>query len=391
MNTTTTHRHIHGVRYNAGKLYVFFGDSAGDGIWVSSDNGATLQPLCTDYACTTIDAAFDPADTFMLYGTDNFTRQNWIAKVSLSTGARTLITKIPYDSFSSIRLDAEHLSGRHHARVRGAVVDPNLHLYASVDGGATFTDVFQKPIPYHERTRRHAGAVRLPERRLPDPGRRLRHDRRPPRPGHGAGCSNGRRRHCRERLGRRQRTAPGSNGGSAITEYVVTPYIGAVAQTATTVGNVTSTTITGLTNSTTYTFKVAAKNAVGTGTQSTASNAVTPAMVPGAPTGVAATAGDASAGVSWTAPGSNGGSAITQYVVTPYIGAVAQTATTVGNVTSTTITGLTNNTTYTFKIAAKNAVGTGTQSTASNAVTPLATGGGGSGGGGAAAVGRPGP
>ena len=50
VNTTSTHRHIHGVRYHAasGKLYVFFGDSDGDGIWVSSDNGATLQPLCTD-------------------------------------------------------------------------------------------------------------------------------------------------------------------------------------------------------------------------------------------------------------------------------------------------------------------------------------------------------
>ncbi len=92
--------------------------------------------------------------------------------------------------------------------------------------------------------------------------------------------------------------------------------------------------------------------------------------VPGAPTSVAATAGNASAGVSWTAPGSNGGSAITNYVVTPYIGAVAQPATTVGNVTSTTISGLTNGTTYAFRVATTNAVGTGPQSTASNAVSP---------------------
>ena len=84
--------------------------------------------------------------------------------------------------------------------------------------------------------------------------------------------------------------------------------------------------VTGLTNGTAYTFKVAAINAVGTGSQSAdPSNPVTPATVPGAPTVVTAVGGDASASVSWTAPASDGGSAVTGYVVTPYIGAVAQT------------------------------------------------------------------
>ena len=54
----------------------------------------------------------------------------------------------------------------------------------------------------------------------------------------------------------------------------------------------------------------------------------------GAPTNVTAAAGSGSATVSWTAPASNGGSAITNYVVTPYAGAIAQSATTVGNVTA---------------------------------------------------------
>ena len=165
-------------------------------------------------------------------------------------------------------------------------------------------------------------------------------------------------------------TPPASNGGSAITNYVVTPFIGAVAQASTEVGNVTTTPITGLTNGTSYTFKVAAKNAIGTGVQSTASNAVTPATLPGAPTGVSAVAGNAQATVSWTPPASNGGSAITNYVVTPFIGAVAQASTEVGNVTTTPITGLTNGTSYTFKVAAKNAIGTGVQSTASSSVMP---------------------
>ena len=76
--------------------------------------------------------------------------------------------------------------------------------------------------------------------------------------------------------------------------------------------------------------------------------------------------------VTWSAPASNGGSAITGYVVTPYIGATAQSSTTVGNVATTPDHGLTNGTTYTFRVAAINAIGTGNQSANSNAVTPVA-------------------
>ena len=92
--------------------------------------------------------------------------------------------------------------------------------------------------------------------------------------------------------------------------------------------------------------------------------------VPGAPTIGTATPGNSQATVTWSAPASNGGSAITGYVVTPYIGATAQTTTTVGNVLTTPITGLTNGTTYTFRVAAINSVGTGSQSANSNTVTP---------------------
>jgi hypothetical protein len=170
-------------------------------------------------------------------------------------------------------------------------------------------------------------------------------------------------------------TAPASDGGSTITNYVITPFIGSTAQTPTTVGNVTSTTISGLTNGTTYTLKVHAVNAVGPGVDSAASNSVTPTAAPtapGAPTGVTAAAGDMAANVSWTAPASDGGSAITGYVVTPFIGSTAQTSTSVGNVTSTTISGLTNGTAYTFKVRAVNTVGPGPDSAASNSVTPTA-------------------
>ena len=103
-----------------------------------------------------------------------------------------------------------------------------------------------------------------------------------------------------------------------------------------------------------------------------------PPTVPSAPTGVTAVAGDTTATVSWTAP-SNGGSPITSYTVTPYIGSTAQTATTVTGsppATTATITGLTDGTSYTFGVTATNAVGTGPASSPSNAVTPTASSGG---------------
>jgi hypothetical protein len=166
-------------------------------------------------------------------------------------------------------------------------------------------------------------------------------------------------------------TAPAFNGGSAITGYDVKRYVNGVDQGTTSVGVVTQTTIGGLTNGTTYTFKVAAKNVAGTGALSAASNAVTPRSVPGVPTGASAVAGGGQATVSWSAPTSDGGSAITGYNVTCYVGGVALGTTTVGVATQTTVTGLTNGTTYTFRISATNALGTGPQSTDSNAVIPM--------------------
>jgi hypothetical protein len=173
-------------------------------------------------------------------------------------------------------------------------------------------------------------------------------------------------------------TAP-NDGNSPITSYTITPATGSTTLTPTVVtGNPpnTSATVSGLTNGVSYTFTVTATNAIGTSPSSAASNAVTPEAptAPAAPTAVAASGGNASATVTWTAP-ANGGSPITSYTVTPYLGAAAQTATTVTGsppVTSTTVPGLTNGQTYTFTVTATNAVGTGPPSSASNAVTPTA-------------------
>ena len=169
-------------------------------------------------------------------------------------------------------------------------------------------------------------------------------------------------------------TAPATNGGSPITRYRITPYVGSTPQApVVTASSATNFTVAGLTNGTAYRFRVAAVNAAGNGPDSAQSALVTPvpAPPPGVPTAVQATAGDRSVALSWTAPSSDGGSAITSYRITPYIGAVAQTPVATGSAaTSRTLTGLSNGTTYTFRVAATNASGTGANSTASAPVTP---------------------
>ncbi len=134
------------------------------------------------------------------------------------------------------------------------------------------------------------------------------------------------------------------SGGSPITAYTITPYIGAVPQSPIVVSGsspATVATVGGLTNGTAYTFRVSATNSLGSSAPSAASNSIVPSPLPSAPIAVTATAGDGSAVVSWTAPASDGGHPITSYTVTPFIGAIAQTSKTVAGAppgTSTVMT-----------------------------------------------------
>ena len=161
-------------------------------------------------------------------------------------------------------------------------------------------------------------------------------------------------------------SAPASNGGSTITAYTVTPSSGS----AVTVGNVLTTTITGLANGTPITFTVVATNSAGTSSASSASSSVTPVAAPGAPTGVTVSAGVNSVTISWSAPANTGGSAITGYIVTPSSGSIV----TVGNVLTTTITGLAAGTSLTFTVSASNTAGNSAASAASASVTPRGPG-----------------
>ncbi len=89
--------------------------------------------------------------------------------------------------------------------------------------------------------------------------------------------------------------------------------------------------------------------------------------VPTAPQNFTATPGDGQVALSWTAPASDGGSAITKYQVSKDDGA---NWTDVGLNTTYTFTGLTNGTTYTFKVRAVNGAGNGAE--ASTTATPVA-------------------
>ena len=160
--------------------------------------------------------------------------------------------------------------------------------------------------------------------------------------------------------------APLSDGGSSIQRYTVTSVPGGF--TAQVDGSTLTAIVTGLTNGTSYRFSVVATNGAGDSPPSVLSNAVTPRNVPGPPTNVTATAGNASATVRWTAPTSPGGSSITNYVVTASPGGATKT---VGNVLQTTMSGLTNGTTYTFTVVARNGAGNSLPSAPSNAVTPI--------------------
>lgn len=157
-------------------------------------------------------------------------------------------------------------------------------------------------------------------------------------------------------------TAPTSDGGSAITNYIVTSSPGDF----TGQGTSSPISVTGLTNGTAYTFTVVAVNSLGTSAASAASNSVTPAAVPSAPTSVVATAGDATASVAFS-PGAANGSPITNYTVTASPGGLTASGTT----SPIVVPGLTNGTAYTFTVVATSAFGNSVASSASASVTPV--------------------
>jgi YVTN family beta-propeller protein len=161
--------------------------------------------------------------------------------------------------------------------------------------------------------------------------------------------------------------APVSDGFSPIIDYTVRTTEGLKVFTATGTGS--PIVLGGLTNLQSYVFTVSARNAAGSGPESVASNSVTPMpTTPDAPQNVRAMGGDARATLSFLPPANDGGGAIISYTATSSPGGFTGTA----SGSPIDVTGLANESSYTFTIAATNGTGTGTPSAASNSVTALA-------------------
>ena len=129
-------------------------------------------------------------------------------------------------------------------------------------------------------------------------------------------------------------------------------------------GTTVSASISGLACNTAYHFRVKATNSVDT-TFGTDKTFTSTACVPGAPTIISASAGNAMASIAFAPPVLNGGSAITGYRVVPNIG---QPVT--GTEIPINVPNLINGNAYTFTVTATNAAGTGQASVASAVVIP---------------------
>ncbi|MDQ1746552.1 MAG: hypothetical protein QOD07_815, partial [Frankiaceae bacterium] len=140
--------------------------------------------------------------------------------------------------------------------------------------------------------------------------------------------------------------------GDTLSDYVIAATPAGAQGPVTVPAGTTSAAVPGLTNGTAYTFTVTAEFGSGKSQTSTPSNSVTPYGEPSIPAPVTAVAGDHTADVTWGASDGNG-SPIQGYTVTASPGG-AQLA--VGpTVTTAHFGGLTNGTSYTFTVTARNA------------------------------------
>ena len=147
-------------------------------------------------------------------------------------------------------------------------------------------------------------------------------------------------------------TAPTDTGGTPITGYEYRIGTGNWISTGATG---TSFTVTKLTGNKAYTFQIRAVNAKAESSPSNTASVKTTAIVPSAPASLTVTTTATTATLTWTAPASNGGSAITRYESRVGTGKWTD----VGTDLSVTLTGLEKGTAYTFEVRAVNAIGDG--------------------------------
>ena len=166
-------------------------------------------------------------------------------------------------------------------------------------------------------------------------------------------------------------SAPGSDGGSPITNYKVYRGTSSGGESfLVELGDVLSYADSGLTNGQTYYYYVTAVNSVGEGPQSNEASATpnAPANPPGAPQGLTATASDSTVVLAWSPPGDDGGSPITNYKVYRGTSPGGESfLANVGVVLAYTDTGLTNGVTYYYEVSAENSIGEGPRSNEASA------------------------
>ena len=159
------------------------------------------------------------------------------------------------------------------------------------------------------------------------------------------------------------------NGDVPVTNYQYSSDNGSNWTTRSPASTASPATISGLTNGTTYQIKLRAVNSSGGGTASTAVS-VTPYTVAGAPSITSATPGNTTASIAFSAPASNGSSAITNYELSTDNGTSWTACSPATTASPIVVSGLVNNTTYQVKLRAVNAAGAGATSGAAS-VTPF--------------------
>ncbi len=176
-------------------------------------------------------------------------------------------------------------------------------------------------------------------------------------------------------------TAPSDNGGSPLLGYKIeksSDHGTTWSTIASDTGNTkTAYPDTGLSASTTYTYRVSAINGIGTSSSSNTAS-VTTFGPPAAPTGLSASpASSSQINLSWTAPLNNGGSSIMGYKIERSTDGGSTWSTIKPNTGTTgTVyfdTGLTAGKTYTYRVSAINGIGTSSPSTTASATTPTPT------------------
>ncbi len=146
---------------------------------------------------------------------------------------------------------------------------------------------------------------------------------------------------------------PTDSGGGPITGYLLT-WVSSTGASGTIPVTATTRTLRNLADGATYTVSVAASNAGGTSPSVTAT--ASPRGISGPPTDVSLRRGDGVLVVSWSPPAGNGGAPVESYSV-HWTGPDGVTNTEPAQGTQHAIGGLTNGTTYTVTVTARNRIG----------------------------------